>query len=295
MAVDPKDTRHIFVGTKASGMFVSDNSGDAWRKIVYPPTKNYGLVVDANDSKHLFATGEWQGRGKIYQSTDGGDNWNEVYTEPANGTVLVALAQNPFNSQMIYAGTSTGAIIRTTDGGVTWQNSATLSSAMNGHIVRSIVFDTKQINTMYILVDGKGVYVSDGDKIITDPSASISIGSVVGKTVVSSSGAVSMALDPNRSGTAYIGSIKGVYRSTDFGKTWEALNIIESPKKAPTSAIAINPKDSNEIAYASALTLYKSLDGGVHWSTHPITSDKTVSLLQYDAYDPAILYVGFKQ
>lgn len=293
MAVDAQNTRHIFLGTRESGLFVSENSGDSWRKITYPPTKVYGLVVDANDSKHLFATGEWQGRGKIYRSNDGGDNWDEVYTEPANGTVMTALAQDPFNPQVIYAGTSAGMVIRSSDGGATWKN-VIFTPSMSGHIIWSITFDTHQNNVVYFLVDGKGVFVSDGEKIITEP-ASASFGTTSTTVSVGSKGVLSLAIDPSRSGVLYVGSSQGMFRSRDFAKTWESLNIITSAKKLPISAIAVNPKNSDEILYVSALTLYKSIDSGVHWSTHQIVSDKPAYLLRYDAYDPQTIFIGFKK
>jgi photosystem II stability/assembly factor-like uncharacterized protein len=284
----------MFVGTKESGMFSTDNSGDVWKKVSYPLTRIYGLVIDSANSQHVFATGEWQGRGKIYHSEDDGNNWNELYTEPANGTVITTLAQNPFNPQVLYAGTSTGTIIRTNDGGSTWKN-IVFAPSMNGKLIRNIVFDAHQGNLIYMLVDGKGVFVSDGDKIITEPSSAIAAGTIVNGATASATGIVSLALDANRGGVLYAGASKGLFRSSDFGKTWESLNIIESSKKFPIVAVAVNPKNSDEITYVSALTLYKSTDRGVSWSTQPIVSDKSANLLRYDSYNPAILYIGFKK
>ncbi len=295
MVFSPTDTRHIFLGTKDSGMFASDNSGDSWRKVKYPPTKTYGLVIDVNNPSHLFATGVWQGRGKIYQSTDTGENWAEVYTEPANGTVITALVQDPSNSQIVYAGTSAGAIIRTNDGGATWKN-MTFAPVMNGHIIWNITFDRHRSGTMYFLVDGLGIFVVEGEKIVTEPgsASSLPIMSSDTKSSVSAAGAISLALDPSRSGVLYAGTSKGLLRSGDFGKTWEELNIIESSKKFPIKAIAVNPRNSSEIVYVAALTLYKSDDAGVHWSTSAISSDKAASFIRYDSYDPSIMYIGFK-
>ncbi len=136
--------------------------------------------------------------------------------------------------------------------------------------------------------------MADGDTIITEPGASVLSGTV-GGTSVNANSIVSLSLDPSKSGVLYAGASKGLLRSYDFGKTWEALNIIESSKKFPISAVAVNPKNSSEIVYVSALTLYKSIDSGVSWSTHQIASDKSVYLLQYDGYNPEILYIGFKK
>lgn len=292
VASSTQDTRQMLVGTKDSGLFATKDSGDTWKKLNYPPTKIYGLSIDKVDPSRMLATGEWQGRGKIYQSTDAGDNWTEVYTEPANGSVITSLAQNPFNSRVVYAGTSKGVIIRSTDAGDTWQN-VNLSPAMQGNVIWSITFDPHQNDRIFMLVGGKGVYVTDGEKIISEPQ-STSFLTQGQNTSLSSSGALTLTLDPSRAGVLYIGSAKGVFRSQDAGKTFEALNIIESSKKFPIAAIAINPKDSNEIVYVSALTLYKSKDFGVHWSTHGIASDKNASIVRYDAYNPQTMFIGFK-
>jgi photosystem II stability/assembly factor-like uncharacterized protein len=118
---------------------------------------------------------------------------------------------------------------------------------------------------------------------------------VTGGAAASSSGAMSLVLDMNRNGVLYVGTAKGIFRSSDYAKTWEALNIIESSKKFPIGAIAVNPKNSSEIAYVAGLTLYKSVDGGIRWSTHSIASDKNVSFLRYDAYNPDMMFIGFKK
>jgi photosystem II stability/assembly factor-like uncharacterized protein len=298
------DTRHIVVGTKESGMFSSNDSGDSWHKLNYKPLKVYGLVIDKSDDAKLFATGVWQNRSKIYQSNDHGDNWTEIYTEPANSTIITALAQDPFHPKTLYAGTSAGMVIRTSDGGATWKN-IDFTQPMTGHIIWKIVFDSHAENRLYFLVESKGVYLSDGEKLLVEPSSNI-LGAItnatpptVGNIFSQSKGnnskiPVSLALDTSKSGTLYITSSQGILRSQDFGKSFEALNVIESSKKFPITALAINPKNSNEIVYITALTFYKSTDGGTHWTTASLMSDKPASFLQYDQYAPSILYIGFK-
>jgi photosystem II stability/assembly factor-like uncharacterized protein len=302
MAVSPNDTRRFFLGTKASGVFATTDSGDTWRKINYPPTKVYGLVIDLRDEKQLFATGEWQGRGKIYRSRDAGENWEEVYTEPSGKTTLTALAQDPFHTDALYAGTSAGMIIRSNDGGQTWKN-ITFAQAMAGKIIWNIAFDPRASDKMYLMVDGMGVFVADGSKILETPSGSS--GALFGGAqdagkpskggISGLSGTISFAVDPNRAGVFYAGTARGVFRTGNYGKEWEALNVIESSRKFPVRALAVNPKNSDEIVYVAAQTLYKSVDGGAHWSTHSVASDKAASFIRYDSYNPSILYVGFKK
>ena len=119
-AFESGNAKRITIGTRDNGLFTSENGGDVWRKITFPPTKTYGLVADWSTPTRLYATGDWQGRGKIYRSEDRGAKWEEIYTEPNTGTVITMLAQNPEHPETLYAGTSNGVVCWTTDGGETW-------------------------------------------------------------------------------------------------------------------------------------------------------------------------------
>lgn len=298
LAIDPKDTRHIVLGTKESGLFETSTAGDTWKKITYPPTRIYGLVMDTSNATRWFATGEWQGRGKIYRTQNAGEQWDEVYTEPANGTVITSLAQNPFAPDVFYAATSKGMVIRTNNGGETWQN-VTFTAPMSGRVIWKIAFDTHRDHTLYFLVDGKGLFVTDEEKIVTEPTKSMSFTVASSSVRVPGSSltgvAASLAIDPSVAGTVLVGSSQGLFRSRDFGQTWEGLNVIESSKQTPIQAVAINPLNNREIVYISALTLYKSTDDGVHWLTRPLASDKSASFIAYDPYESQKIYIGFKE
>ena len=82
----------------------------------------------------------------------------------------------------------------------------------------------------------------------------------------------------------------GLFRTADYGKTWNPINIIESAKKFPIRAIVVNPKNSNEISFASGKAFYKSNDGGVKWNTTQLEIDKGVSIIMYDPQNPAKIY-----
>lgn len=283
-AFESGNTKRITIGTRDNGLFTSENGGDVWRKITFPPTKTYGLVADWSTPTRLYATGDWQGRGKIYRSEDRGAKWEEIYTEPNTGTVITMLAQNPEHPETLYAGTSAGVVFRTTDGGQTWGS----LQSVNAPAI-SPVFDANG-TVLYLVASGKGIFRSrDGGA--TFEAIPGSSKSAVTKTLPE---VTSLVTDPSRSGTMYAGTKNGLFRSHDFGDSWEEIPVIESSKKFPVRSIAVNPRNSNELVYSAALAVYKTTDGGATWSIYQLNANRAVGTLRYDPQDTNILYLGLR-
>lgn len=278
------NSKRILVGTRENGIFVTENGGDVWKKMNFPPTKTYGLVSDWNRPGGLIASGEWQGRGKIYKSDNRGEKWEEIYSEPNTGTTITALIQSPRNASTIFVGTSAGVMIRTTDGGLTWGNLESVEAP-----VLSFAFDTSG-DVLYALLSGKGMVRSrDGGATFEE---------IPGKSersvTKSLPTATALAPDPSRSGTLYAGTEEGLFRSGDFGDSWEEIPVIESSKEFSVRAIAINPRNSNELVYSAALAIYKSIDGGKTWSVTQLDGSRAAGLLRYDPSDFTIIYAAFR-
>lgn len=286
MAIDLEDTQKIYVGTKEDGIFFTRNGGESWEKLDFPPAKVYGLAIDNINTRIIYATGVWQGRGKIYKTENGGGDWEEIYTEPADGTVIVSLAISPKNSQLLYAGTSGGVIFKTTNGGQTWVNLFKASGP-----VTSIAFDPSDDNIVYFLVQKQGTLrTKDGGLNFDDLEKSVQ-----DSKIMAGGELFSIAIDSRQPGLLYLGTDKGIIKSTDFGDSWNALNVLESSREFPIRAIAINPKNSSEIIYSAAQAVYKSIDGGVQWSTSQLQSKGVVNVIQYDPLDPAVIYLGLRK
>jgi hypothetical protein len=85
---------------------------------------------------------------------------------------------------------------------------------------------------------------------------------------------------------------KGVYRSSNFGKYWKQINIIESAERYPIPSVAINPDDSNEISFVAGDTFYRSTNYGSTWSVTPLDKTRNASFVAYDPFDTTIIYLG---
>jgi hypothetical protein len=58
-------------------------------------------------------------------------------------------------------------------------------------------------------------------------------------------------------------------------------------------AVAVNPKNSQELIYGTGQATYKSIDGGLHWATSQFNSGLPFSFIKYNPSDPTIVYMAF--
>jgi photosystem II stability/assembly factor-like uncharacterized protein len=289
MVIDPEDANTIYLGSKDDGIFVSHDDGGDWDKIAeFLPTKVYGIAINHYQPETIYATGVLGKRGKIFRTDDGGKNWQEIYSEPADGTVVISLAISKTNPQVVYAGTSSGMVIKTYDGGKTWENFYTDKAP-----ITKIVFDEKNENLVYFIALGKGVLMTkDGGKNFSFIDNSNS----ENKQGIKFSGSVvrSIAVDSKNSGVAYVGTAKGMFKISNSGTNIEEVSIIGSSKKFPIYAVAVNPENSNEIVYAAAQAIYRTVDGGSQWSVFQLETKKSVGILKYNSGDASRIYAGLR-
>lgn len=289
----------IYVGTVDDMIFKTADGADTWQPVNFPPQRVYSFVASKRSIDRMYATGVIGGRGKIFRTTDGGETWKDVYSEPGPGTVIVSLAEHPMDVNLLYAGTSTGTVVLSRDGGDTWKN---VGTSVNGPIT-GIVFDAKEKNTVYLLAFNSKIYVTadagdtwkDLDTVRSEERKKEGSTTAPPKPVVSMQAVNILVADPTVSGTLYVGTKSGIFRSRDFGLNFEKINIIESAEKFPIRALAVNPKNPSEIVFVAGRTFYKSVNGGETWSVELLSVDREVSILAYDPVYPEVLYLGLRK
>lgn len=102
-----------------------------------------------------------------------------------------------------------------------------------------------------------------------------------------------LAVDPVTPTTLYAGAYNGgVFKSTDSGMNWNAINT--GLYNFKIRALAINPAMPN-ILYAGTEDggVFKSIDGGENWSSANVDlNNDRVYALAIDPTTPATLYAG---
>lgn len=316
---DPQKQDRIVVSSYDDGLFLNEDKINLWKPIGFPPQKIYSFILDyENPSARAFASGVVGENGRIFRTDDNGINWRAVYVEPGLQTYVSAITQDPLNPKIIVAGTSAGTLVRSIDGGDTWNN---IGQEISGKIAR-FTHDSVRSSLTYLLVAGDIYHSKDAGltwlnweeiklQEIKDLKERASEESRAGNKEVAASikeqaaalqeknreqripsGIVTIVADPSRSGVLYAGLSRGLYRSIDYGKYWQPVNIIESAEKFPILSIAINPDNSDEISFVAGNAFYRSINNGVTWAITPLDKNRNASFVAYDPFDTSILFVG---
>jgi len=156
MAVDPKNSQNVWVGTGESwtrnsvsigdGVYKSTDGGETWTKSGLPNSERISkLLVSPENSDTVYAAvpgalwGDSADRG-LYKTTDGGKTWNQILKGGNLSTGCSTIAIDPSNSNVLLAGMwdfrrkgwtfrsggdgpqaqSASGLFRSSDGGSNW-------------------------------------------------------------------------------------------------------------------------------------------------------------------------------
>lgn len=227
-----------------------------------------GIVV-APSGTHLYIF-EQSRLARIETATGETSNLTDRLPPPS-GVSITALVAHPDDGRL-FLGTTDDGILMSADGGDTWRVVHDTVAAINGLAVDPI---TKEL---YAAVESLGLWRSTDGDIWEDPD-------VVGFPLRT------LALTVGPQGTLYVGTKKGVVRSTDGGTNWNATEGITA-----TVTLIVPDEQQPGIIYALADDgLYESTDDGASWDVLP-GRDKAnpYYALALDPDSPGALQVGQK-
>jgi photosystem II stability/assembly factor-like uncharacterized protein len=129
LALDPTDSRTLYAGSAARGLFKSGDGGDSWQHLAEPQAAVFSIAVSPADGA-VYAGCE---PSAIFKSENGGRSWRELSGlrqlpsaptwsfPPRPWTSHVRwLAPSPHDAGILLAGIELGGVMRSTDGGETW-------------------------------------------------------------------------------------------------------------------------------------------------------------------------------
>jgi photosystem II stability/assembly factor-like uncharacterized protein len=295
LAIDRSNPATMYAGNP-TGVFKSTNGGESWSSSL---TNAYVqiLAIAPTSPTTLYAAGS---RG-IYKSTDGGTSWNTVNNGLENqyGPIYVlALTIDPTNANIVYAAgpditdpsVTYKAIYKSTDGGGSW--SITKFSIRSFAVHHTLAIDPINPNIIYAAgsVGNGTVWKStDNGRFWTI----VDVGSDSRSTVYA------MAIDPINVNIIYVGTAAlGVYKSSDGGGSWSALNDgLQLDANDPTSflgvrALTFDPGNPSVIYAGTYRGVFKSSNGG-SWSALNVgLTNLGVNALAISAGNPSIIYAG---
>jgi hypothetical protein len=188
--VDPTNPQRVYVG-EGSAVVISENSGEAWHKVMLSPPPAYAgccslqvlALLALPEPGHLLLGAGFQENGAasygyvaggLYTSSDYGESWTYLDTGQALAPVTV-LAQDPSDTATVYAGAGAlgsvqgAGVWKSVDGGATWDPSGLAGQEITGIAVdpasRQLVYATN-MEKFYASPDGGATWALRGTQEI---------------------------------------------------------------------------------------------------------------------------------
>ena len=255
------------------------------RVLVIDPITPSTLYAGTNNAENTLLGG-------VYKSTDGGSNWTASNTGLNTSYVIPeirAMVIDPLTPSTlyvgtavsgggdIYVGTDAGGVYKSMDGGDSWtainNGLPTFQSDGKTHIydIYTLAIDPLTPSTLYAGTNIVGVYKSmDGGDSWTAINNGLPTFQLDGKTHIYD--IYTLAIDPLTPSTLYAGTVGvGVYKSTDAGRNWTAMNdglpTYGNGYYGSIDSLIIDPLTPSTLyAYVEVQGVFKSTDGGISWN-----------------------------
>jgi len=307
---DPRNSDRIFVNNYGGGNFLSTDAGENWVDSSQGYTGAWmSEVAVAQDNSGLVYG---SARSGIFSSWDGGTTWTGLSSGVARDLEGYFVAVDPFDSLHVYIGLADTAHVpkESKDGGQTW-------SDVN---VDFLFKNNTPINTLIKAYFNPGVedaiFFAPGDQKCGDQPIACDLSRGTGlyfsqdggdswsQTSLTSGTIIQVAFSQDGS-TVYAGDRSGnIYRSTDYGQTWQTINTNFFPPETITPegfktgifrGFLVDPNDSNTIYLgAEPGGFFISHDGGQTWQTSNSGMPPEIRVVDMvmDPTNSQVIYLG---
>ncbi len=281
-AVDPHDSRHLYLGTETGWLYQSHDGGTSWKRIaqvdgrsdlviqhiVMDPASPERIIVGAYTLNHSG--------GGVFISDDAGKHWTSQ--AEMSGQSVRSVARSQSDPNLLVAGTLEG-IFRSKDDGKHWERISPQSST-EIHEVESIAIDPKDPNIIYAGTWHLPWKTTDGGAHWDN----------IKEGIIDDSDVFSIVIDPTQPNIVYASACSGIYKSMDSGGQFKGGVSINKGQGIPSSArrtrkLKLDPTQSNTLYAGTTEGLFKSTDAGSTW-VRVTRDDVTINDVYVDPNQP---------
>ena len=300
LAVDPSDANVVYAGTvtpsgvPSVGIFKSSDGGASWAEAnegLFDPFTGIepldvpALSIDPSNPLIVVAGTRFS---EIFRSADGGASWTPQ-TLGGYGLALETtdFARDPSNPQRIYAATTLGLLL-SVDGGVNWD-----TFGDEGITLFTIAVDPAAPSTVYAgNVNGFGVGKSTNSGANwVDANGNLPSVQVDGTTFYPPILSVDVA--PDGSAVYIATQTDGIFRSTDGGATWTAVNIGLHETFVHALAFLPGQPAATLLAGGNGGGVYRTTDAGASWAESSLgLNEALVARVVANPVQPGVAYAA---
>ena len=305
VAIDPTDTRVLWLGAASGGIWRSEDEGSTWAPVGDDAASlSIGAIaIDPFDNHTIYAgTGEphnsldsFHGAG-LLRSSDAGRTWDLLSSEVYLGTRFSRIVANPRRRGFLYAATSRG-VLRTLDGGATWVQ------LLSG-VATDLLIDPDNPGTLLASIGQTSGHPRNGLFKTTDYGQTwrrITRGLPPNPLTLARMQMSNCEAYPDVVYVSFFatnGRSDGMYKSDDFGATWVVLP--NAPDYGGGQSwydnyVKVSPTNPN-VVFVGGTSTWRTIDGGETWedNTRSYSGGRVHPDHHYLAFspvDPATVYL----
>ena len=282
--IDELNPERTYGGTQDNGTLRTLTGDlDDW-EMIYGGDGFY-CIVDYTNANIIYAESQW---GNLGKSTNGGNNFFNATNGISSGDRTnwsTPVIMDPNNHLVLYYGAN--RLYKTTNGASYWN--AISGDLTNGPgsgnltygTITTIAASRTDSNVIYVGTDDANVWVTmDGGTNWTSINSSLPDRWVT-----------RVAVDPYDAGIAYVtfsgyrydSPLPHVYRTTNYGSTWN--DISSDLPEVPVNVIVIDPTSTSTLYIGTDYGVYYTTDTGISWQ--PVGTG-----LPFSAVDDLVLHNG---
>jgi photosystem II stability/assembly factor-like uncharacterized protein len=290
----PGEWQKHYVAMASGNLWKTENNGVTWTP-VFEHQGSFAIGVVELDPQNPNTV--WVGTGEnnsqrsvaygdgVYRSLDGGKSWSNMGLQDSGHISMIRIHPEDSNTVWVAAqgplwnsGGERG-LYKTTDGGKNWErilhidddtgvNEFVIDPADPDIIVASSYQRRRHVWTLINGGPGSGVHKTmDGGKTWRRISKGIPAGDL---------GRIGLAMAPSQPNLLYAiieadDKGKGVYRSTDFGESWEKRSGHMTTSPQYYNELFVDPNNA-DVVYSVDTFTHRSNDGGENWERLSIES-----------------------
>lgn len=278
LATDPQDHKVLYAGTSENGLLYSYDSAASWFTVQDANMQTNAISAVAVDPKNICTLFAASGA-RLYRSTTCGRTFESVYDESREKISVQEIAMDWYNDGQLYIGLSNGDVLKSFNRGETWVKVLAAKDE-----VSSILVSYQDSRIVLVGADGSFWKSTDGGVSWTEKTDALD-------SFKSSNKIVALTQDAAGS-VVYAASKYGLLKSTDVGETWGSVKLLTAPGEVAIKALAVNPKNANNIYYVTDSTFYVTTDNGADWDTQKLTGGWGASVLLNDPVETSTIYLG---